>query len=188
MTARELISALWERAAVTFPEWRTLSQLLASNLDGHGDGPKWLTAIDAMPDVRTDDIDVGATIRIGTSSDLDDSARTALQRCLLALHPWRKGPFSLFGINIDTEWRSDWKWSRVAPHLSELRGRNVLDVGCGNGYYGWRLCEAGARRSRHRSDDRLFDAVSGGGQLSDARAPGVRPRVVADPTRGRPWT
>jgi tRNA (mo5U34)-methyltransferase len=29
------------------------------------------------------------------------------------LMPWRKGPFSLYGVNIDTEWRSDWKWDRV---------------------------------------------------------------------------
>ena len=57
--------------------------------------------------------------------------------------PWRKGPFELFGVHIDTEWRSDWKWSRVAPHL-ELAGKRILDVGCGNGYYMWRMLGAGA--------------------------------------------
>ena len=46
--------------------------------------------------------------------------------------------------SIDTEWRSDWKWQRVAPHLSDLRGRRVLDVGCGSGYHGWRMAGAGA--------------------------------------------
>ena len=49
------------------------------------------------------------------------------------LMPWRKGPFSLYGVNIDTEWRSDWKWDRVLPHLSDLTGRTILDVGCGSG-------------------------------------------------------
>ncbi|MDI5166017.1 DUF1698 domain-containing protein, partial [Salmonella enterica subsp. enterica serovar Montevideo] len=43
-----------------------------------------------------------------------------------------KGPFSLYGVDIDTEWRSDWKWDRVLPHLSDLTGRTILDVGCGN--------------------------------------------------------
>jgi tRNA (mo5U34)-methyltransferase len=62
----------------------------------------------------------------------------------MALQPWRKGPFALFGVVIDAEWRSDWKWNRVAPHATPLRGRRVLDVGCGNGYYGWRMCAAGA--------------------------------------------
>ncbi|KLU19347.1 tRNA methyltransferase, partial [Proteus mirabilis] len=41
--------------------------------------------------------------------------------------------------NIDTEWRSDWKWDRVLPHISPLKGRHVLDVGCGSGYHMWRM-------------------------------------------------
>jgi len=53
--------------------------------------------------------------------------------------PWRKGPFSLFGITIDAEWRSNLKWSRLAKHIRPLKGRMVLDVGSGNGYYGWRM-------------------------------------------------
>ena len=48
------------------------------------------------------------------------------------------------GIKIDTEWHSDWKWQRVAPHLGNLKGRRVLDVGGGSGYHGWRMAGAGA--------------------------------------------
>ncbi|MDH3641434.1 MAG: tRNA 5-methoxyuridine(34)/uridine 5-oxyacetic acid(34) synthase CmoB, partial [Gammaproteobacteria bacterium] len=59
-------------------------------------------------------------------------------------HPWRKGPFHLFGVDIDCEWRSDWKWQRVRPHLQSLKNHRVLDVGAGNGYFGWRMLEAGA--------------------------------------------
>ncbi|MEN0108998.1 MAG: tRNA 5-methoxyuridine(34)/uridine 5-oxyacetic acid(34) synthase CmoB, partial [Pseudomonas sp.] len=51
--------------------------------------------------------------------------------------------FHLFGVHIDTEWRSDWKWDRVSPHI-DLTGKRVLDVGCGNGYYQWRMLGAGA--------------------------------------------
>lgn len=58
--------------------------------------------------------------------------------------PWRKGPFSLYGLDIDTEWRSDWKWQRVLPHISPLAGRSILDVGCGSGYYLWRMIGEGA--------------------------------------------
>ncbi|WP_205313786.1 DUF1698 domain-containing protein, partial [Rheinheimera maricola] len=46
---------------------------------------------------------------------------------------------------IDTEWRSDWKWQRVLPHISDLTERLVLDVGCGSGYHLWRMRGAGAR-------------------------------------------
>ena len=45
--------------------------------------------------------------------------------------PGAKGPYHVHGIHIDTEWRSDWKWDRVLPHISPLKNRNVLDVGCG---------------------------------------------------------
>lgn len=144
MTIRELFPGQWEHAFALFPEWRALVPLLEHNVAAHGDSRTWLGAIAALPDVGAADIDVGATVRVGSAADLGDSAREAMHRNLLALHPWRKGPFSLFGIHIDAEWRSDWKWSRVEPHLSPLAGRTVLDVGCGNGYYGWRMCDAGA--------------------------------------------
>ncbi len=62
----------------------------------------------------------------------------------MVFHPWRKGPFHFMGLDIDTEWRSDWKWSRLQPHI-DLRDKTVLDVGCGNGYYGWRMLGDGAR-------------------------------------------
>lgn len=52
----------------------------------------------------------------------------------------------IFGTAIDTEWRSDWKWDRVAPFLTDLHGRQVLDVGCGSGYHCWRMHGAGAAR------------------------------------------
>jgi tRNA (mo5U34)-methyltransferase len=62
----------------------------------------------------------------------------------MGLHPWRKGPLRLGGVTIDSEWRSDHKWRRVAPHV-DLRGQRILDIGCGNGYFGLRMLGAGAR-------------------------------------------
>lgn len=53
--------------------------------------------------------------------------------------PWRKGPFSVFGIDIDAEWRSERKWQRVEPHLPNLRGKCIADIGCNNGYYMFRI-------------------------------------------------
>ena len=64
----------------------------------------------------------------------------------MGLHPWRKGPYDLFGLHLDTEWRSDWKWDRVIPHLAPLKDRLILDVGCGNGYHCWRMLGEGANR------------------------------------------
>jgi len=112
----------------------------------HGDADDWEAALDALPEIFTSDVALdAAAVRIGTAADVDAGVRARLLAALQALHPWRKGPFSVFGIEIDSEWRSDWKWSRVAPLVQPLAGRRVLDVGCGNGYYAWRMLGAGAR-------------------------------------------
>ena len=64
---------------------------------------------------------------------------------LLELAPWRKGPFDIDEIHIDAEWRSDLKWARLADHIEPLEGRNVLDVGSGNGWYAMQMRQEGAR-------------------------------------------
>jgi tRNA (mo5U34)-methyltransferase len=73
-----------------------------------------------------------------------DSAASKVREQLLSLAPWRKGPFSVAGVDIDAEWRSDLKWSRVSKSIAALDGRNVLDVGSGNGYYALQMQQAGA--------------------------------------------
>ena len=84
-------------------------------------------------------------VQIGSADDLSLSAKNRLETQLKALHPWRKGPYRLFGISVDTEWRSDYKWDRLKNHIAPLEHRLVLDVGCGNGYHCWRMLGAGAK-------------------------------------------
>jgi tRNA (mo5U34)-methyltransferase len=113
----------------------------------HGDVPRWLEMLDSLPQRLTSHLDLNSpVVSIGKTEELSDPERAALLATLQDLIPWRKGPYSLFGIDIDTEWRSDWKWDRVVPHLTPLQDRLVLDVGCGNGYHCWRMLGAGARR------------------------------------------
>lgn len=111
----------------------------------YGDYPKWQAALEALPDLRAQSLDLNAgRIKIGERREIDTPLRTAMENALRQLHPWRKGPYELFGIHIDTEWRSDWKWQRIAPHLGDLSGQTILDVGCANGYYALRMAAAGA--------------------------------------------
>ena len=127
-----------------FPDWTELASLFAARFDpsAHGDLPRWLAAVDALPALIPRRILLGD--RVTVEGDVGAEDRVQLTAALAGLHPWRKGPFSLFGVQIDTEWRSDWKWQRVRPHLAPTQGARVLDVGCGNGYFGWRLLEAGS--------------------------------------------
>ena len=86
----------------------------------------------------------GDLIEIGKNNDLEKSLYTILYDQLIELKPWRKGPFSLFGIHIDSEWKCHMKWARLKNQIQPLTGKRVLDVGSGNGYFGFRMLEAGA--------------------------------------------
>ncbi|MAA66062.1 MAG: tRNA 5-methoxyuridine(34)/uridine 5-oxyacetic acid(34) synthase CmoB [Alteromonadaceae bacterium] len=113
----------------------------------HGDITRWHSALKQLPVLHNVDADMNsAAITLSTEGGLSDQQRADLETGLRGLMPWRKGPFSFFGLDIDTEWRSDWKWDRVAPYLSDLEGRRILDVGCGSGYHCWRMAGAGARQ------------------------------------------
>ncbi|MBB3231044.1 tRNA 5-methoxyuridine(34)/uridine 5-oxyacetic acid(34) synthase CmoB [Halomonas stenophila] len=119
---------------------------LARGLDRrrYGDLPAWEKAVaklPTLPETRRVHLDADSvTVDVG----LDASRRRQSESLLRKLSPWRKGPYRLGGVHIDTEWRSDWKWQRVAPHLAPLAGRRVLDVGGGNGYHAWRMAGSGA--------------------------------------------
>lgn len=111
-----------------------------------GDLPQWQQVLSDLPPLTASSLDFQNGVAIGAPEDASDAQRLALKTVLMDLHPWRKGPYQLFGLDIDTEWRSDWKWDRLLPHIRPLDGHLVLDVGCGNGYHCWRMYGAGARR------------------------------------------
>jgi len=128
---------------------RCLTQQLTSRFEHnpHGDLPRWQQALDRLPVVAGVSANLNqAAITLSTASPLNAEQSTALEQGLRGLMPWRKGPFDFFATRIDTEWRSDWKWNRIAPYLADLSGRCVLDVGCGSGYHCWRMAGAGASR------------------------------------------
>ncbi len=62
------------------------------------------------------------------------------------LMPWKKGPFTVRGETLDGEWDCERKWARLSPHLGDLSGQTILDLGCNNGWYMAKLREAGAKR------------------------------------------
>ncbi len=111
-------------------------------IKGHGDAPRWSQALSDLPHAAL----LGRDFADCVSLDLRGASAKKLRNALMQLHPWRKGPFRFAGVRIDAEWRSDLKWQRLAPIRARLRRAQVLDVGCGNGYYGWRMLAAGARR------------------------------------------
>ncbi len=80
----------------------------------------------------------GDIVQIGRREDIDEAERQLVLQVLRGLMPWRKGPYRIFGIDIDAEWRSERKWNRLLPELPSLEGKLVADIGCNNGYYMFR--------------------------------------------------
>lgn len=92
-----------------------------------------------LPVTHPAQVELKQAVCIGQADDITDAERERIRSLLMHLCPWRKGPFEIHGLKIDTEWRSDWKWERLLPHIQPLKDRYVLDVGCGSGYHLWRM-------------------------------------------------
>lgn len=99
-----------------------------------GDGPKYRKVLDSLPEhkAKFNVIDDVVTLE-GEPIDLLESAK--------GLSFWRKGPFNLFGTEIESEWRSDYKWNRLKDALPDLEEKTILDIGCNNGYFMFRMLE-----------------------------------------------
>ena len=126
--------------------WRDqLSVVLEERFSGsaHGDLESWQAVLMELPSIGNFRADLNAPAV--TIPRVDGVSRSALRKSLMLLNPWRKGPFDICGVSIDSEWRSDLKWDRIKDAIAPLDDRVVLDVGCGNGYYAFRMRGMGAR-------------------------------------------
>lgn len=105
-----------------------------------GKGKRYLGVMERAFSATPSSCDFSAdAVAIGRPDDLSPQQREDLTKLLHELDPWRKGPFNLFGIEIDSEWVSSLKWQRVSRQIAPLTGRKVLDIGCSNGYYLYRM-------------------------------------------------
>ncbi|MCP4285561.1 MAG: tRNA 5-methoxyuridine(34)/uridine 5-oxyacetic acid(34) synthase CmoB [Gammaproteobacteria bacterium] len=132
----------------TLASW---SEKLPAQLDSfysrrlHGKFENWMESVSSLPKIPADRVNLDQdTVSVSSIEPLPAETVKLLEQELKLLHPWRKGPYDIHGVKIETEWRSDWKWQRLQAEIGTLQGRQVLDVGCGNGYHCWRIAGAGA--------------------------------------------
>ena len=97
--------------------------------------------VDSYPDYSVTSVDLADSWISVTGAPKESTGKDQLQAIAEQLIPWKKGPFKVFDLDIDAEWRSDMKWERIIPHLPELKGKTILDVGCNNGYFLFRMAE-----------------------------------------------
>ncbi|MCV2884030.1 tRNA 5-methoxyuridine(34)/uridine 5-oxyacetic acid(34) synthase CmoB [Aestuariibacter sp. AA17] len=122
----------------------------------HGDFAKWVKLLNKLPDTKPSIINLKDRVEIGSQNDIDEYTQRQIAGLMKQFMPWRKGPFHIHGVHIDTEWRSDWKWDRVKPHIADLTDRYVLDIGCGSGYHMWRMLGENAKMVVGADPTQLF--------------------------------
>lgn len=110
------------------------------------DVARWEKQLEKLPEINDCSVNIDSVVSLISNSETSILEPEKTKAVLKNFMPWRKGPFNFFGIDIDTEWRSDLKWNRVLPHLSNLQNSNVLDVGCGSGYHLFRMHQADAKQ------------------------------------------
>lgn len=115
----------------------TLRTTISSETRLHGRAEEWDAALATIKSTtRTSQFDADTLSFGNPNADFEEVLSMFL--------PWRKGPLQIGKTLVDTEWRSDWKWQRIIKHIEPLEGKQVLDIGCGNGYHLFRMLGAGA--------------------------------------------
>ena len=139
----DLYDSFWKKLAsinLSDENLKQLKQLTKDKLINpiQGDYPRWFDAYSNLPSIESIEVNTESNA-ITCKSKESKLVKQPLEESLQQLIPWRKGPFNLFDCYIDSEWQSQMKWNRIEKSIPELANKIVLDVGCGNGYYMFRM-------------------------------------------------
>lgn len=127
-------------------KWNEKFEIIIEKAINRPDGnlENWFKALSELPTIETQEgifIKNNACVTALSQAEVPSETLSQLKSALLKLSPWRKGPFNICNIEIDAEWRADIKWNHVAKGISTLENKIVLDLGCGGGYYMFRMAE-----------------------------------------------
>jgi len=94
-------------------------------------------AIAALPEYEHIEVTLGDAVEVQIAGlEAKDAAK--IEQSARMMMPWRKGPFRINELFIDSEWQSQIKYNLLEPHFN-LENKVVGDIGCNNGYYLFRM-------------------------------------------------
>ena len=93
----------------------------------------------SLPKIGPIECDFSSAEVLLKCENLSKNKAETIESILRNFIPWKKGPWNLFDIQIDSEWRSNVKWERIEKKMSPLKGKRVADIGCNNGYFMFRM-------------------------------------------------
>lgn len=141
-THEDFLQAFLSRHRLNSLESQIIAQFTKKLAKPHGDVERWQAAVNNLPTVSNCELHIdNNNVRL-IGEDLSQSADVIAN--LKTLMPWRKGPFEFFGIDINTEWNSALKWQRLLELELDFSDKNILDIGCGNGFFMWQMLNQGA--------------------------------------------
>ncbi|WP_419777879.1 tRNA 5-methoxyuridine(34)/uridine 5-oxyacetic acid(34) synthase CmoB [Malaciobacter marinus] len=107
----------------------------------------WYEQLKQIYSIKKDNINIENSdwFSVGKKEDLTKEEFELIEKTAKTLIPWRKGPFKIFGLEIDSEWQSNIKYNLIRPHFN-LKDKVVADIGCNNGYYMFRMLEDKPKR------------------------------------------
>ncbi len=97
-------------------------------------------AISSLPSPKVDSVKFGSVVEILLDREYEKEYAKDIESIAKMMKPWRKGPFKIGSLYIDSEWRSNLKYELLEPYF-DLEGKRVADIGCNNGYYLFRMLE-----------------------------------------------
>ena len=97
-------------------------------------------AIDNLETPKVQSISLNDIIEITLEEEYSKKNLKQIEDTAKLMLPWRKGPFKIDSLFIDSEWQSFIKYSIIEPHFN-LKDKIVGDIGCNNGYYMFRMLQ-----------------------------------------------
>lgn len=105
--------------------------------------PKWEAAIKKIKTFNKGELKL-TDYYIDINADIKNSS--ILEKNLKKFRPWRKGPFKIADLKIESEWQGYLKWQRLISNIKPLKNKLVLDVGCSNGCFCFLMALYGAKK------------------------------------------
>jgi len=139
----ELYKPFWQKIKKLNLDKNDIQQLIDKTSNKlidpiQGDFPRWFEAYKKLPKINQITCNTSLNA-ITCTADIELDEKERIKACYQGLIPWRKGPFDMFSSYIDSEWQSFMKWNRIEKQLPDINNKAILDVGCGNGYYMFRM-------------------------------------------------
>ncbi len=102
-------------------------------------------ALDALAPAKLQSYKLEEIITITLEEEYAKKHFEQIETLAKMMLPWRKGPFKIDSLFIDSEWQSFIKYKIIEPHFN-LKEKIVADVGCNNGYYMFRMLKQNPKK------------------------------------------